>query len=137
MNYALVEDGIVKTIGLPQTGTLKDGSTVSGYNLLDAEILIDEGWLPLVDEPPTYNTETHLVSQDGYIIEADQVVQKYKIIDKVTNPTTPSLEERIAQLVAENEALTAEAARLAQRDSQMQDDQMLIMETLINAGILV
>ena len=38
-----VIDGKIKQYQLPKTGTLKDGSTVSGYHLLDEEILLDEG----------------------------------------------------------------------------------------------
>lgn len=78
MNYALVENGAVTRVGLPQTGILKDGSTVSGYDLLDAEILAAEGWLPLVDIMPDSSAETF--EQDGYTIEATRVVQKYKSI---------------------------------------------------------
>ena len=42
--------GKIKQYSLPKTGTLKNGSTVSGYHLLDEEILLDEGWLPLEDK---------------------------------------------------------------------------------------
>ena len=36
---------------LPKTGTLSTGETVSGYHLLDENILKEEGWLPLEDYP--------------------------------------------------------------------------------------
>jgi hypothetical protein len=102
MSYALVENGVVTQIGLPQTGILKDGSSVSGYNLLEVEILLEEGWLPLVDVVPTYNVETQVVSQDGYTVEAGQVIQNYKIEDKVILPPVVPLEIQIAQLKESN-----------------------------------
>ena len=56
--YAYVLNNIVERQGrLPKTWTLKDGRTVSGYNLLDEEILKQEGWLPLEDIQPEYNNE--------------------------------------------------------------------------------
>ena len=48
MKLIQVINGKIKhNTSLPKTGTLKNGSTVSGYHLLDEEILLDEGWLPL------------------------------------------------------------------------------------------
>ena len=48
MKLIQVINGEIKQHHLPKVGTLKDGSTVSGYHLLDEEILLDEGWLPLI-----------------------------------------------------------------------------------------
>lgn len=66
---------------LPKTGTLKDGSTVSGYHLLNEDTLKDEGWLPLEDNPPEYDEETKYLVNDGYEILEDKVIKKYKIVD--------------------------------------------------------
>lgn len=66
---------------LPITGTLKDGSTVSGYHLLDEEILKDEGWSPLEDIQPEYDVETQYLINDGYEILEDKVIKKYKVED--------------------------------------------------------
>ena len=74
-----VINGEIIQYSLPKVGILKDGSTVSGYHLLDEETLKDEGWLPLEDNPPEYDVETqHLVS-DGYEILEDKVIKKYRI----------------------------------------------------------
>ena len=79
MNYAKVENGQVIQIGLPLTGTLKDGSTVSGYNFLPESVLIAEGWLPLVDNRPEYNPETqYLVSRPPTILK-DHIIANYEI----------------------------------------------------------
>lgn len=43
MIYTKVENGQVVQVGLPATGTLKDGSTVSGYDKLDEATLLSEG----------------------------------------------------------------------------------------------
>ena len=74
-----VIDGEIKQYQLPQTGTLKDGSTVSGYHLLDDDILRDEGWLPLEDVKPEYDEETQYLVNDGYEILEDKVIKKYRI----------------------------------------------------------
>ena len=74
-----VVDGEVVKDALPKVGTLEDGSTVSGYHLLDEEVLLDEGWLPLEDNPPEYDMETQYLVQDGYEILEDKVIKKYRI----------------------------------------------------------
>ena len=93
----------IKQYKLPKTGTLKDGRTVSGYHLLDEDVLKDEGWLPLEDSPPEYDEETQYLIQDGYEILEDKVIKKYKIED-VPEPIEPEpdiieiLENKIVEL---------------------------------------
>lgn len=74
-----IEGGQIIRFNLPKVGTLKDGSTVSGYHLLDEDILRDEGWLPLEDNPPEYDMETQYLTNDGYEILDDKVIKKYKV----------------------------------------------------------
>ena len=74
-----VINGVIKQYQLPKVGTLKDGSTVSGYHLLDEKILKDEGWLPLEDIQPEYDVETQYLANDGYEILEDKVIKKYRI----------------------------------------------------------
>ena len=76
MRYALIENGQVTKTRLPRTGTLKDGSTVSNYNLLPHDVLIAEGWLPLVDEPPETDEGFRAVLA-GYEIYEDRVEAVY------------------------------------------------------------
>lgn len=76
-----VIDGKIKQYKLPSTGTLKDGRTVSGYHLLDAETLKQEGWLPLEDITPKYNNETQYLIHDGYKVFEDKVVKLYVVKD--------------------------------------------------------
>ena len=76
-----VINGEIKQYSLPKVGTLKDGSTVSGYHLLDEETLKEEGWLPLEDNPPEYDVETQYLANDGYEILEDKVIKKYRIVD--------------------------------------------------------
>ena len=87
-----VIDGQIVQYYLPRTGTLKDGSTVSGYHLLDEEILKEEGWLPLEDNKPTYDDTTHYLIDDGYEILEDKVIKKYKVED-IPEPTEPEPNE--------------------------------------------
>ena len=81
MKLVQVINGEITQRSLPKTGTLKNGSTVSGYHLLDEEILLDEGWLPLEDIKPEYDVETQYLSNDGYEILEDKVVKKYIVKD--------------------------------------------------------
>lgn len=102
-----VKNNQIISFNLPETGTLDNGCTVSGYNTLDAEILKQEGWLPLIEDMPTYNPETHHIEFGSYIIGEDKVVAKYiavltEII--VPEPQPPTLEERIE---ATEQAITA------------------------------
>ncbi len=102
MNYALVENNQVTKVGLPQTGYLKDGCSVSGYNLLDHETLLQEGWLPLLDEPPEYDHDTHYLQHDGYDIQGDEVVVRYEIVEippqPVSEPPLPTVEDYLIDL---------------------------------------
>ena len=85
-----VINGEITRHKLPKTGTLQSGETVSGYHLLDREILIQEGWLPLEADEPTYDAETQYITADGYEILADKVIKKYKVL-----PITPNISERL------------------------------------------
>jgi len=90
MRYALIENGEVTKTRLPKTGVLSDGSTVSNYNLLPHDVLLTEGWLPLIDEPPTTD-EKHRAVITGYEIYADRVEAVYSIEEII--PPAPSEEE--------------------------------------------
>ncbi|OZV10808.1 hypothetical protein CIW83_18495 [Tissierella sp. P1] len=92
-----VKDNQIIKHSLPKTGQLKDGSTVSGYDILPLEILLDEGWLPLEDIKPTYDKETQYLLDDGYEILTDKVIKKYKVEDIVieTIPQEPSETEKL------------------------------------------
>lgn len=87
MKYVLVENGQVTKTRLPRTGTLKDGSTVSNYNLLPGDVLIAEGWLPLVDEPPETDEGFRAVLT-GYEIYEDRVETVYEIEEIIPMPVS-------------------------------------------------
>ncbi len=90
--------GKIKQYSLPKTGTLKNGSTVSGYHLLDEEILLDEGWLPLEDNPPEHDEETQYLVQDGYEILEDKVIKKYRIEEIPEEEEPRDLEAEVEEL---------------------------------------
>ena len=92
VKYVRVDDKQITNFNLPTTGILKNGRTVSGYHLLDEEILLDEGWLPLEDIQPDYDTETQYLINDGYEILEDKVIKKYRVED-VPEPTEPEPSE--------------------------------------------
>ena len=76
---------------LPKVGTLSTGETVSGYHLLPIETLETEGWLPLEDVQPEYDSETHYLRFDGYDIQTDKVIKLYKI-EPIPEPEPDRLE---------------------------------------------
>ena len=92
-----VIDGEIKQYSLPKTGVLKDGSTISGYHLLDEETLLEEGWLPLEDVEPEYDKETQYLVNDGYEILEDKVIKKYKIEDISERKEPRNLEQEIEE----------------------------------------
>lgn len=100
--WALVENGEIKKFDLPKTGKLKDGRTVSGYNLLPEEVLRDEGWLPVEDNPPEVDPETQVIVVEGYEILPDKVVKQYRVIDKpaaeAEQPKTNDYKQRLLDI---------------------------------------
>lgn len=92
-----VINGEIKQYSLPKTGVLKDGSTVSGYHLLDEDLLKDEGWLPLEDIPPEYDEETQHLVNDGYEILEDKVIKKYRIEEIPEREEPRDLESEIEE----------------------------------------
>ena len=98
MKLVQVTNGEIKQYQLPKVGTLSDGRTVSGYHLLDEEILLDEGWLPLEDIPPEHDEETQHLVQDGYEILEDKVIKKYRIEEIPEREEPRDLEVEIEEL---------------------------------------
>ena len=104
MNYAKVKNGVVIQVGLPSVGII-DGCSISGYNYLPTSVLQEEGWLPLVDNPPSCENN-QIVQLTGYLVQESQVVAQYEVVAKQDELT---IEEQIArmaeQLVLAQEAL--------------------------------
>ena len=98
MKLIQVISGEITQRSLPKTGTLKNGSTVSGYHLLDEEILLDEGWLPLEDNLLEYDEETQYLVNDGYEILEDKVIKKYRIEEIPEREEPRDLEVEIEEL---------------------------------------
>ena len=98
MKLIQVINGKIAQYSLPKTGTLKNGSTVSGYHLLDENILKREGWLPLEDSPPEYDEETQYLANDGYEILEDKVIKKYRIEDIPEKEESRDLEAEVEEL---------------------------------------
>lgn len=103
MKMIQVTNGEIVKYKLPKVGTLKDGRTVSGYHLLDKEILKQEGWLHLEDIQPIYDAETQYLANDGYEILEDKVIKKYRV-ENIPEPTEPQPSE-MDILKAQNKAL--------------------------------
>lgn len=79
MQYAHVTDGTVDRTGLPETGALADGRSVSRYHNLPKKTLKAEGWLPLTDKPPKYDSDTQHLVVDGYDVTSAKVSVRYRI----------------------------------------------------------
>lgn len=104
MNYALIENNKVTKTNLPKTGRLSTGETVSNYHLLPHETLLQEGWLPLEDNPPETD-DKHEVIQEGYDIQKDKVVVLYEIREII--PPAPRREELEEQARRKVQEITA------------------------------
>ena len=76
-----VENGEVVQVGLPKTGTLKDGRSVSNYHLLDVDMLKNEGWYHLLDDPPEYNPDTQYLKFIEYELVDDKAIKIYEVIE--------------------------------------------------------
>lgn len=89
MTYAKVEGTEITAVGLPQTGVLADGSTVSNYHLLDTETLEAEGWREVIDEKPIYDVNTEELTHEGYEVVDNTVRVKYSKRAKPPPPEPP------------------------------------------------
>ena len=107
--YAKIENGNVIQVGLPESGILKDGRTVSGYNLLPTNSLKVEGWLPLEQTIPDYDAETQHIEHDSYVIETDKVTETFTVCTTVIPINIEALAEQMViaqrQLELSQEAL--------------------------------
>jgi len=79
--YAKVENGQVVQLGLPTSGVLNDGRTVSNYHLLPPDILTVEGWLPCEEVKPEYDEATQYLVIDTAVVQGDKVIVTYKAVD--------------------------------------------------------
>ena len=127
MNYAYIENGQVTKTRLPKVGILKNGSTVSNYNLLPHDVLIAEGWLPLIDEPPETD-EKHRATLIRYEIYADRVETVYSIEEIV--PPAVSEEELLDKAKLKAQQLAVKP--LIQTDS-LSSNEMLEVAPLFPA----
>jgi hypothetical protein len=78
--YAKVENGQVVQVGLPSSGALSDGRSVSNYSLLPESVLLTEGWLPLELNEPEYNPAIQELQLVDYTIEAARVIANYEAV---------------------------------------------------------
>jgi hypothetical protein len=70
-------------IGLPASGILADGRTVSNYELLPEDVLNSEGWMSCHEVFPQYDPSTQKPIVDTVIKENDILIVNYKIVDRV------------------------------------------------------
>lgn len=108
MTYALIEDGNIVSVGLPQIGTLPDGSQVSGFDKLEPEVLSEMGYVPIEDlGPPGHDVNTQVVEQ-GYEVLDDKVRVVYTVQEKPEPEPEPepvaSTQEQLDALIAKLEA---------------------------------
>lgn len=95
-SYARVSGGEVVRFGLPQTGTLADGRTVSCYDRLDDRTLAAEGWLPIVEDKPSYDPERSTLTGPEYVAETSRVVARYLV-----GPKAPALASDVQSIAAD------------------------------------
>lgn len=87
--WAQVRDNVIRKVGLPRTGNLADGSPVSNYHLLPAEVLEAEGWQLIQDEgPPEYDPLTHFLSVNLEVVDG-MVKRVYAVEELPPSPPEP------------------------------------------------
>lgn len=136
MKMIQVVDGVIVQYQLPKVGKLKDGSSVSGYDILPLETLIDEGWLPLEDIQPEINIDTQYLVRDGYEILAEKVVIKYRIEDIIIEEPIPSEPTEIEILQQENEKLKAKLYETESIVAETSATQEMLIELLLDLGVM-
>jgi len=76
-SMARIDGGQVVAVRLPRTGRLADGSTVTNYPALPADVLHAEGWREVQDDgPPDYDPEAHYVRRE-LAVDGDTVRAVY------------------------------------------------------------
>ena len=95
MKYAKINPFIRS---LPITAKLADGTWVSNYHLLPADVLAAEGWLPLEEVYPEYNPETHYIELDTVVETDGKIVVSYKTIPLPPDEIDLLLDELEAEL---------------------------------------
>ena len=73
---------VVQEVALERRGTRKDGRTVSEFNLLDKDTLIEEGYYPINDNIPEHDPEAQIIQFDRYVVNTKSVTAWYKVVDK-------------------------------------------------------
>lgn len=90
--YGRIVDEIPE-IGLPESGVLLDGTTVSNYHLLPVDVLKREGWLSCEEIKPEC-TESQMLVQDTVTSDGKIITITYIAVDKEI-----SAEEALAALL--------------------------------------
>lgn len=67
---------------LPKTGTLASGEVVEDYHLLPREVLIEEGWLPVIERRPLHDEKTEMLVDTSFEILEDKVIKNFAIIKR-------------------------------------------------------
>lgn len=99
-----VIDNEIKQYRLPKTGKLKDGSTISGYNLLPKVTLYSLGWYDIVDKKPDYNPETHhLLFKDYEIDDINKSATKIYEVVEIKPNEFEELKEAFNELLGRGE----------------------------------
>ena len=132
MIYAHVTDGQVDRVGLPDTWTRPDGSSVSGYPYLTTEEHNADGWFSITEiraalgegefhGPPTYTVVGDEVTAH-YPAVADGPVPEITLAD-----VAAALRDPLANLTASSASTTVRTAILNQRAAL--DELLAVLET--------
>ena len=104
--FAHVVDGKVRVVGLPSTGTLSDGSSVSGFEFLSPDVLSAEGWLPVVEVRSELATGERW-GDPVFSVEEGVVVATFSA-EPEPPPEPDPMADMQAQLAAQQDQLAAQ-----------------------------
>jgi hypothetical protein len=68
-------------IGLPTSGILKDGRTVSNYNLLPESVLQTEGWMLCKENKPVFDPQRQYLKQSTVTFKDNAYTVNYVAVD--------------------------------------------------------
>ena len=83
MNYVKVVNGQVNTdpAPLPKNYTFADGSQTGNFDLMDANVIKAEGFLPVVLNYPAFDGRYQQLSFSDYTVGVDNVIANYIVVD--------------------------------------------------------
>lgn len=140
--HALIENGqIVKISNLPTSWNLKDGRSVSGFNLWPTQDILTEGWFPIIEQRAALGPDQHY-GNPVYTIRANDVLAMYPvendpIEDKNQRTIYTNLSSAMNQLTTIITAAPANVSNVSQAQTAIRQLQQAVATLARNQRLLI